>query len=32
VKAKAKAVVVISAGFKEKGPEGAALEQQTHRN
>src|SRR6516162_3904549 len=28
VKAKAKAVVVISAGFKEKGPEGAALEQQ----
>ncbi len=28
VKANAKAVVVISAGFKEKGPEGAALERQ----
>lgn len=28
VKANAKAVVVISAGFKENGPEGAALEQQ----
>jgi acetyltransferase len=28
VKAKARAVVVISAGFKEKGSEGAALEQQ----
>lgn len=28
VKAKVKAIVVISAGFKEKGPEGAALEQQ----
>jgi acetyltransferase len=28
VKANAKAVVVISAGFKEKGPEGLALEQQ----
>ena len=28
VKANAKAVVVISAGFKEKGPEGPALEQQ----
>ena len=28
VKANAKAMVVISAGFKEKGPEGAALERQ----
>ncbi len=28
VAAKAKSIVVISAGFKEKGPEGAALEQQ----
>jgi acetyltransferase len=28
VKAKSKGIVVISAGFKEKGPEGAALEQQ----
>ena len=28
VKAEAKSVVVISAGFKEKGPEGAALEKQ----
>jgi acetyltransferase len=28
VKASAKAVVVISAGFKERGPEGAALERQ----
>jgi acetyltransferase len=28
VRADAKSIVVISAGFKEKGPEGAALEQQ----
>jgi acetyltransferase len=28
VAAKAKSIVVISAGFKEKGPEGAALEEQ----
>jgi acetyltransferase len=28
VKAKSKGIVVISAGFKEKGPEGVALEQQ----
>jgi acetyltransferase len=32
VAAKAKAIVVISAGFKEKGPEGAALEKQIRRN
>jgi acetyltransferase len=31
VAAKAKAIVVISAGFKEKGPEGAALEKQIRR-
>ncbi|MGB9464324.1 MAG: bifunctional acetate--CoA ligase family protein/GNAT family N-acetyltransferase, partial [Candidatus Acidiferrum sp.] len=30
VRADAKAVVVISAGFKEKGPEGAELERQIH--
>ena len=32
VAAKAKAIVVISAGFKEKGPEGAALEKQIRRH
>lgn len=32
VAAKAQAIVVISAGFKEKGPEGAALEEQIRRH
>jgi acetyltransferase len=32
VAAKAKTIVVISAGFKEKGPEGAALENQIRRH
>jgi acetyltransferase len=32
VAAKAKAIVVISAGFKEKGPEGAALETEIRRH
>jgi acetyltransferase len=32
VAAKAKAIVVISAGFKEKGPEGAALEKQIRKH
>jgi acetyltransferase len=32
VAAKAKAIVVISAGFKEKGPEGAALENQIRKH
>ena len=32
VAAKAKAIVVISAGFKEKGPEGADLENQIRRH
>jgi acetyltransferase len=31
VAAKAKSIVVISAGFKEKGPEGAALERQVQK-
>jgi len=32
VAAKAKAIIVISAGFKEKGPEGAALENQIRKH
>ncbi len=32
VAAKAKAIIVISAGFKEKGPEGAALEEQIRKH
>lgn len=32
VAAKAKSIVVISAGFKEKGPEGAALEKEIQRH